>query len=459
MTDNTVILPYVPRAAFRPFHASPQRFAHLACHRRSGKTTAVLADAVMKAIEGPPDGRYAYIAPYYGQAKAIAWDILRGLTREITVAKSEVELHVTLINKARIRLFGSDRPDNLRGIRLNGVDCDEYADWQPEVYEEILRPMLADTGGWACFPGTPKGRNHFYEGHEATRRGATQEFTYNGIPYSWASADWFGMLLPASVSGLIKPEELEVARNQMSPEVFAQEFECSFVAPRSGSYYGERLEAVRADGRLGHFPHDPEMPVFAACDLGYTDSTAFWFWQERPGGYAIIDYEEHNQRALDWWEAFLKAKGYRYDTIWLPHDARAKSLQTGRSTIEQMLSSGLPVAIGPELKVQHGIDAVRMQMPQWYFHEDTTALGISRLTNYRRKWNPKTASYSINPLHDDSSHGADAARYMALVQRSTPERPLDMRPVTTGFDRTFQLQVLFDDRTAARPQGVEGMPT
>ena len=413
----------------------------------------------MRALEGPADGRYAYIAPYYAQAKAIAWDMLRGLTRDVAVGKSEVELHVTLMNNSRIRLFGADRPDSLRGIRLNGVACDEYADWQPEVYEEVLRPMLTDTGGWAVFPGTPKGRNHFYEGHEQVRRDATQEYTYNSNPYAWASADWFGMLLPASVSGLIPESELEAARQQMSPEVYAQEFQCSFVAPRSGSYYGERIEAVRASGRVGHFPHDPEMPVHAAADLGYTDSSAWWFWQERPGGYAVIDYEEHDQRPLDWWIDLLNAKGYRYETLWLPHDARAKSLQTGRSTVEQMLSSGLPCKIAPELKVQHGIDAVRMQLPQWYFNEDTTALGISRLTNYRRRWMPKTATYSIAPLHDANSHGADAARYMALVQRTTPDQPLDIRPVTTGFDRAFQLSVLFDDRSEARPKGVAGMGT
>ena len=457
MTD--IILPYVPRAALRPFHARTARYAHLVCHRRSGKTTGVLADTVARAMEGPPDGRYAYIAPYYGQAKAIAWDILRGLARNVTKAKSEVELHVTLINGARVRLFGADRPDALRGLKLHGVACDEYADWSPSVYEEVLRPMLADTGGWAVFPGTPKGRNHFHEGHEFSRRGATQEYTYDGTSYAWQGADWFGMLLPASVSGLIAPHELEAARNQMSPEVYAQEFECSFVAPRSGSYYGERMEQARAEGRVGHFPHDPEQPVHAAGDLGYTDSTAFWFWQERPNGYALIDYEEHSGRALDWWVALLKAKGYRYERVWLPHDARAKSLQTGRSTVEQMLSSDLPVAIGPELRVQHGIDAVRMQMPMWHFHEDTTAEGMKRLSNYRRKWNSATNSYAIQPLHDESSHGADAARGMALVQRQTPDKPLDIRPITTGHDRTFQLNVLFEDRESATGQGVEGMGT
>ena len=429
MADE-LVLPYLPRDCYKGFHADNKRFTQLVAHRRSGKTTSMLAEGVARALEGPADARYFYVAPYFGQAKAIAWDILRGLTRGVAAKTSEVELWVQLPNHSRLRLFGADRYESLRGLRCNGSLNDEYADWSPQVFEEIILPMLADTGGWSVFGGTPKGRNHFFDQREL----------------ALADPMWHTELLPVSATKLIPEEELAYIRTTMTPEVYAQEFECSFVAPRSGSYYGEQMERALVEGRVGHYPYDPELPVEAACDLGYTDSTAVWYWQEHPDGFAMIDYDEFDGRELGWWVALWRAKGYRYETIWLPHDARAKSLQTGRSTIEQLLTADVPCRIGPELSVQHGIDAVRMQIGKWYFNENTTAQGRNRLSNYRRKYDHKRNCYSSAPLHDENSHGADAARGMALVQRTKVTTSTDVRPITTGFDKTFKLNVLFEDR-------------
>ena len=90
---------------------------------------------------------------------------------------NESELRVDLVNGSMIRLYGADNPDALRGPYLDGVVLDEFADMKPEVWHEVVRPMLADRRGWATFIGTPKGKNEFYRLYQNAlkddRRGST----------------------------------------------------------------------------------------------------------------------------------------------------------------------------------------------------------------------------------------------------------------------------------------------
>ena len=431
-------VPYKPRRAFADFHNREQRWAILVCHRRCGKTTALVADMLRKALEGPRDGNYAYIAPFLSQAKSISWSILLGLTNDVAVKRYESELRIDLFNGAKIRLYGADNPDALRGNRFDGLALDEYADIKKSLFDEVLRPALADRKGWAIFAGTPKGVGHFRDLYESATR----------------DPKWYVAYLPVSVTGLLDKEELDDARALMTPETYAQELECSWVAPRSGSFYGDLLETAENEGRIGDVPADSDLPVSAAFDLGWRDSTAIWTWQPRPGGFAIVDHDEAAGRTLDDWVDLLLAKGYTYDCLWLPHDARAKSLQTGRSTIEQLLAHGFKCRIAPELRVQQGIDAVRMVLPQCHFHEPTTRIGLRRLREYRRLWSDANQAYSNQPKHDAASHSADAMRMAALVMEEYRGKARNMHnPAALPIDRAIQLQVLWDDAEQNRPQG------
>ena len=134
------------------------------------------------------DARYAYIAPYYSQAKAIAWDYLKRYSAPLGAKISEAELSVELRNGNRVRLFGADNPDALRGIYFDGVVLDEYGDQRPTVWGEIIRPLLTDRKGWATFIGTPKGRNHFFDIREQAR----------------TSEDWLYLELRASETGALE---------------------------------------------------------------------------------------------------------------------------------------------------------------------------------------------------------------------------------------------------------------
>jgi phage terminase large subunit len=415
---SDVVLDYAPRPFFVPFHQRSSRFSSIVAHRRCGKTVACINDVVAKAIYNKKKHpRYGYIAPTYRQGKEIAWLYLKDAARPLLAGKPrESELSIELVNGAKITIFGADNPDSLRGLYFDGVILDEFGDMRPSLWGEVILPTLVDRKGWAVFIGTPKGMNHFYDIHSS---------------YS-ADPSHFSLTLPVNVTGLFTDEELSEFRKQMSDEQFRQEFMCDFTAAITGAYYAKLLEAPAPGPEF-----DPDLPVFVATDLGYTDSTAMWFWQEYLDGPALIDYEEADNQALQYYFDLLRYKGYSYDTIWLPHDAIAKSFQTGRSTIEQFLIEEFPVKIVTKLALQHGIDAARMILPicRWNMKNDRIGWGLNALRSYRRKFDEVKKIYMDVPLHDWSSHCADAFRGLALVcKRATlPAEPIPSGPPKYGF--------------------------
>ena len=230
--------------------------------------------------------RFAYLAPYYRQAKNVAWDYLKRFTREIDdIRHHETELRCDFPNGARITLYGADFPDRLRGLYFDGIVLDEFAQMEPRIWSEVIRPALADRLGWAVFIGTPRGRNAFWKLYDRARR----------------DKDWFTAIYRASETGLIGGKELAAARKEMSEEEYEQEFECSFEAPLSGSYYGKLMAQVESTQRIREVPWDPALPVTTAWDLGIGDSTAIWFCQQLGAEVRLIDYLECSGVGLDYY--------------------------------------------------------------------------------------------------------------------------------------------------------------
>lgn len=220
MSPVRVDLGFTPHAHQREAHElrNAHRFNVLVWHRRAGKTVFAVMELVLSALRCERSGgRFGYIAPFLGQAKEVAWDYLLRFTEKIPGRKANIsELSVTLPNGARIRLYGADNPDAIRGGYFDGVVMDEVADMRPQVWGEIVRPMLSDRLGWALFIGTPKGVNLFSELYYAAVSGD--------------DAEWHGDLRPASATGVIPEDELESARKSMGASQFAQEYECDFGA-------------------------------------------------------------------------------------------------------------------------------------------------------------------------------------------------------------------------------------
>jgi hypothetical protein len=405
-------LDYKPRDVFLDFHERKERWAVIVAHRRCGKTVSCINELIYKAlIEGKEDGRYAYVAPYYSQAKNIAWDYLLRFSNPVMAKANQSELWVELINGARIRLFGADNADSLRGLYLDGIVLDEYADMRPRIWGEIIRPLLADRLGWAVFIGTPKGHNAFWD-------------IYNN---ALKSDTWYAKTLRASQTGLLPPEELADAAKSMTQDQYLQEFECDFESAILGAYYGKEMRQLTDQGRIIDIEIDPMFPLFSSWDLGYSDDTTVWTWQVVHGEIRFLDYHSSNGQSIPFYTGYIAQQelkfGVKYKTHYLPHDARAKTLASGGKSIIEQLSVKIPLEsmkIVPNLSLQDGIQATRMMLLRSWF-DPKCEDGIECLRQYERSYNEDKKVFSDKPLHNWASHGADAAR-MAAVAWKEEER-------------------------------------
>lgn len=191
------------------------RFRIVAAGRRFGKSRLAAWMLLIEALKSTSKDVF-YVAPTYQQAKDILWGLLKELGHEVIKSAHENTSVLTLVNNRKIYLKGADRPDTLRGVGLAFCVIDEYADIKPNVWEQILRPALADVQGGALFIGTPKGRNHFYELYQFAE--SKKDKQWAGFHYS----SYDNPLIPAS--------EIEAAKNSMSSFAFRQEFLASFEA-------------------------------------------------------------------------------------------------------------------------------------------------------------------------------------------------------------------------------------
>lgn len=399
---GVIRIPYLPREQFLSFHNRQQRFACLVCHRRAGKTVASIHDLQRGALRSAnPSPRFAYLAPYRSQAKAVAWDYLRKATAplaDLGASLHESELRADYHNGGQVRLYGADNADALRGIYLDGVVLDEFADMDPRVWPEIIRPALADRKGWAVFIGTPRGKNAFYDIWKDSQE----------------KSDWFSLMLKASETKLIDAEELQAAKSAMTEEQYAQEFECSFDAAIQGAYYGRQMAAAESEGRVCGVPYEPSSMVWTAWDLGIGDPTAIWFAQRVGREVHIIDYYESSGVDLAHYVSALQQKSYQYAGHILPHDAQAKELGTGKSRMEVLEELGLRnITIAPQHRVEDGISSARLMLPRCWFDAKKCDFGIEALKQYRTQYDEKRKTFSNAPLHDWTSHAADAFRYLA----------------------------------------------
>lgn len=425
-------LNYTPREQFLPFHNRKARWANLVCHRRAGKTVAVVADLIIGALECQHNRpQLAYIAPNYQQAKRIAWEYLKEIAAPLIQQVHESELRVTLKNEAKIYLLGAEKADSLRGMYLDGAAIDEVAQIRPSAISQVIMPCLSDRSGWLTMMGTPRGKNHFYDFKKRAEN----------------DPKWFSMVLKASESGLIAPEELSIIKSQMDDSDFMQEYECSFEAALKGAIYGAEMEAAEVEGRIGDFPLDPNLPVDVICDLGYADDTVLGFFQIHREGIVMVEVYSNNEME---WDSYLDEMELReVRDIYLPHDARAKNLQTGRSIVEQTMRRGYRPRLVPDHKLRDGIAATRKLLPYMRWNYPLCSNGIEAMKSYRREWDDKTACYRERPLHDWSSHIADMVRYLGVVFQGLPQpksRIIVPREHAREANYGFHLEDLFTSR-------------
>lgn len=397
-----VVIPYWPRPIWLGFHQSPSRWRVAVAHRRAGKTVAFINEAIKGALTCPlPNPRFGYVAPLLGQAKSVAWDYVKHYCAPIPGAKfNESELRADLPNGGRVRLFGADNYDALRGMYFDGVILDEFGDMDPRAWTEVIRPQLSDRKGWAAFAGTPKGKNEFYKIRNRAKSG---------------EEGWSLWELKASETKVLSGSELTDARNSMDEAAFLREYECSFDAAIEGAYYAKEMQDADADKRLCKIPIDPSIKVNTAWDIGVDDATAIWFFQDIGRQRLFIDYMEVSGEGLPEIAKRLDKKAYRWGRHILPHDADSRSPQTGVTYRSLFEGFGFrDVEIVPRTDdLNAAINQARMMIPKCVFDVDRCGRGIEALKSYRRAFDAKRQTFQERPYHDQYSHGADAFRAAA----------------------------------------------
>jgi hypothetical protein len=413
----TIRLAYRPRTNWNDFHASTARFRVAVTHRRAGKTTAFLNEALAKAhlckLSRP---HFGYVAPYQRQAKSIAWEMLKQYGRAFPGLRfSESELRADFRRGARLRLFGADNADALRGLHFDGVILDEFADIDPRAWSDVIRPALSDRNGWAAFAGTPRGRNHFYDLCQRARKG---------------EEGWAFWEMKASETEILTGEELRDAKKALDVGAFAREYECSFDDSVEGAYFANEMREAERQGRIADLEIEPEVKIDTAWDIGVDDATAIWFIQDVARERRLIDYLEVSGEGLPQIVRRLDKKGYDYGRHIMPHDADARERSSGESYRKTFESLGFrTVEIVPRTSDLIGaINTTRLHIAACWFDESRCERGIEALKQYRREWDAKRQTWRERPLHDWTSHAADAFRTLALAGTRKRERyqPLEV---------------------------------
>jgi hypothetical protein len=362
--------------------------------------------------------------PSYHQAKLTgAWDMLKEIARPIPGTKpNESELLMTYPNGNKIQLIGADKPDSLRGPGLSGLSLDEYSQIPASAFSQVLSKALADHVGYCIFSGTIKGFDQLYDTYEAAKEDPAWFALWQTVDGSLASEQ--GATITALIRAMEDDRKL-VLKGMMSQADFDQEWYLSAEAAIKGAIYGKLLTEARAAGRLTRVPHEPTVPVDTDWDLGIGDHMSIWFSQSlKSGEVRLIDYHEASGEGFPYYAQMLSEKrekcGYLYGKHWAPHDIAVRELGTGKSRLQTAADLGIRFSVTPRLtkqgdgEVEEGINAARMLLPKCWFDADRCKAGLDALSHYRRDYNQRLNEFKATPVHDWSSHGADAFRGLAV---------------------------------------------
>lgn len=424
---------YSPRAAFMPFHNRTQRWGEMICHRRAGKTVAAVNDLQRKALECKlPHPRFAFMAPSRVRAKDIAWEYLKRYSAPVPGSRpNESELFVEFPNKGRVTLYGADN-ERAMGLYLDGIIYDESDDIPAKVHTDIVRPALADRyeltkdlppekrSGWAMWMGILRGRHNLFKLYEQYRTDPTH----------------FSLMLKASESGIISPDEQAAMRIAMGDSAYLLQMECDVNQSLANAIYGLQMSKVRQQGRIRPLNADPSVPLFTFWDIGHSDrgdDTTLWLAQFVARDIVLLAYHARTGHVPAYYAAKVKEwedlYGVAVTMNFLPHDGAHRNV-VGKTYPDYLREAGLSrTKIVPRTPhLWDGINAVRSLLPSMYINagpcSETWTLGelempsgIDCLDYYSKKEDVTSGVITDVPVHDQYSHGADALRTLAEAYR------------------------------------------
>ena len=391
----------------------PVKRAVVVWHRRAGKDKTFLNAVLVQALRRV--GVYYYVFPEFNQGRKALWDnidsngfkTMSHIPLEIRKRTDQQQMLIELVNGSIIQIIGASDIDRIVGTNPVGIVFSEYSLMSPAVVGYLL-PIVNENQGFMWFNFTPRGDNHARTLWEQALR----------------NPDWFAQLVTIDDSKAIGEEELKEIKAEYialygDEKLYNQEMYCSFDEAIQGSYYGDLLVQAEEGGRIGEsVAYQPEVPVNTYWDLGIGDATSIWFVQFINQKVHIVDYMEANNKGLDYYVKTLQTKPYIYGDHYAPHDIKIREYGSGLSRIETARSLGINFKITPKLSIEDGINAARILLARCYFDtNEAVKLGLSCLKNYHRKYNEETRVFDNKPLHDWSSNGADAFRYLAVAAK------------------------------------------
>jgi phage terminase large subunit len=399
--------------------------------RRSGKDLACWVAMIRQALQRV--GHYYSVYPTYSQAKKALYDAMTidgkkfidYIPKELIKAQNSVEMKITLVNGSILQFVGSLDVNKLVGSNPIGLCYSEFA-LQDKLAYSLLRPIIAGNGGFILINSTPRGRNYFHELFKVAEQ----------------SDEWFTLYLTLDDTKHIPLSEIEaiIRDGEMSEQLVAQEFYCSWDIGISGCFYGHYIDAMHREERITHVPWEPSHPVFTSFDLGMRDNTTILFFQLIGREIRIIDCYENNSEGLEHYAKVLQDKQYIYGKHIAPHDIQVRELGTGMSRLDKARELGIRFTVAKNMPIIDGIEQVRTILPRTWIDQVKCRPLIKALENYKREYDETREVYKEKPVHDKFSHYADAMRYLALgiprMNTTTSPEELDKRYQEAVYGRS-----------------------
>lgn len=386
--------------------------------RRTGKDFGIgLQYAVRHALRKRTT--VLYFLKSYSQAKGVIWDAITNdgikfldiIPTELVETMNSSELKIVLKNGSIISFRSAENFEkSVVGSNASLIIFSEFATYNNAKAYEFAAPIVAANGGQLVFLTTPRGRNFFWDLWKKAQ--------------TWDN--WYCELKTLDDTKHIDDATLEQFRKEHSEEFVAQELFCSFDRGIEGSFYAKYIMRLQDEGRIGHVPYDPSLPVSTAWDLGYNDQTVIIMYQITKNNLVrVIDCYANTNQPLSHYIKWLKNQDYVYAKHFAPHDIEIHDYSTGQTRIQMARELGLIFetreqnnklcSATPKVSVADGIERVWTSFSRLSMDEKKCATLIKALESYHREWDDDKKVYKQTPLHDWSSDYADAFRYMCLT--------------------------------------------
>lgn len=394
-------------------------------HRRSGKDSCAINYAA-KALHSRV-GNYWHLFPNARQGRKALWEAVDKLGRRVIDQAFPLALRESTRNDEMIIRFkngstwqvtGADQSDSLIGANPVGVVFSEYAITSPLTWR-FVEPILMENEGWAWFNSTPRGKNHLYSLYETNKNNPA----------------WFCSVKGWQDTGVITQSDIDaVILSGMPAEIAEQEFGCSFNAPNIGIVYARQLEELKRRGQITSVPYDPRYPVSTSWDIGHRDATAIWFYQRIASRINVIDFLTDRGKGLPHYANEIAKKPYSYSRHVGPHDLEQKVWATDATTKSSAEKFGIHFFVAPKTSIADGISTTRMFLPRCHFDAIKCADGLAALEQYQYEYDEDTRMFGDKPVHDWSSHPADAIRYEAVTPEGLGSMPTWMNEGRRGYN-------------------------